>query len=142
MNPAFIGNIVDKVAGLGKELASKITSGKDKDQANKEFVDSVGHIIEDQLKVASTLISNDQKGNWLQRSWRPILMLGFGFIVMYSKFIAPAFGLPNTELEHDFWTLLEIGIGGYVIGRSAEKITEKAANVVGQNLLKKKDRKI
>ena len=28
-------------------------------------------------------------------------------------------------LEPEFWSLLEIGIGGYVIGRSGEKIVDK-----------------
>jgi hypothetical protein len=28
------------------------------------------------------------------------------------------------ELENEFWELLKIGIGGYVVGRSAEKIAK------------------
>ena len=67
----------------------------------------------------------EAKGNWLQRSWRPILMLSFGFIVIYNKFAAPLFGWPIPILEGEFWTLLQIGIGGYVVGRSAEKIADK-----------------
>ncbi|MDB0603186.1 3TM-type holin [Tenacibaculum maritimum] len=75
-------------------------------------------------KIRAEIIQTEAKGNFLQRSWRPILMLSFGFVVLYSKFIAPAFNLPNSELEPDFWELLRLGIGGYVIGRSAEKITK------------------
>jgi hypothetical protein len=41
------------------------------------------------------------------------------------KFIAPLFDLRIPELENEFWNLLQLGIGGYVIGRSAEKISEK-----------------
>ena len=48
-----------------------------------------------------------------------------GFIVIYVKFIAPLFDLRIPELENEFWNLLQLGIGGYVIGRSAEKIAEK-----------------
>ena len=49
------------------------------------------------------------------------LMLAFGFIVIYVKFVAPLFGLPIPPLENEFWNLLQLGIGGYVVGRSAEK---------------------
>ena len=42
----------------------------------------------------------------------------------YNYFIALIFGLPVAELSVDFWGLLQIGIGGYVVGRSAEKISE------------------
>ena len=72
--------------------------------------------------MQTEIIVAEAKGNWLQRSWRPILMLAFGFIVIYVKFVAPLFNLQSPELENEFWNLLQLGIGGYVIGRSAEKI--------------------
>ena len=74
--------------------------------------------------MQTEIIVAEAKGNWLQRSWRPILMLSFGFIVIYVKFIGPLFGLPIPTLEVEFWELLKIGIGGYVVGRSAEKIAK------------------
>jgi len=73
-------------------------------------------------KMQTDVIITEAKGNWLQRSWRPILMLAFGFIVIYVKFIAPLFGLPIPPLENEFWNLLQLGIGGYVIGRTGEKM--------------------
>jgi hypothetical protein len=73
-------------------------------------------------KMQTEIIVAEAKGNWLQRSWRPILMLAFGFIVIYVKFIAPLFDLKIPELENEFWNLLQIGIGGYVIGRTGEKM--------------------
>jgi hypothetical protein len=73
-------------------------------------------------RMQTDVIITEAKGNWLQRSWRPILMLAFGFIVIYVKFIAPLFGLPIPPLENEFWNLLQLGIGGYVIGRTGEKM--------------------
>jgi hypothetical protein len=73
-------------------------------------------------KLQTEIVLAEANGNWLQRSWRPILMLAFGFIVIYVKFIAPLFQLPIPPLENEFWNLLQLGIGGYVVGRSAEKI--------------------
>ena len=40
------------------------------------------------------------------------------------KFLAPIFGFTIPILEIEFWELLKIGIGGYVVGRSAEKISK------------------
>ena len=74
--------------------------------------------------MQADIIIAEAKGNWLQRSWRPLLMLAFGFIVIYVKFIAPLFDLRIPELENEFWNLLQLGIGGYVVGRSAEKISK------------------
>jgi len=72
--------------------------------------------------MQTEIIVTEAKGNWLQRSWRPILMLAFGFIVIYVKFLAPLFDLRIPELENEFWNLLQLGIGGYVIGRTGEKM--------------------
>jgi hypothetical protein len=79
-------------------------------------------------KLNIQIISEEAKGNFLQRSWRPILMLSFGFVVLYAKFIALAFDLPNAPLEPAFFNLLKIGIGGYGVLRTAEKITKTLKN--------------
>ena len=53
----------------------------------------------------------------LQRIWRPITMLTFLGLV-----VADTFGLTTFRLAPEAWTLLQLGLGGYVVGRSAEKI--------------------
>lgn len=55
--------------------------------------------------------------SWLQRNWRPITMLSFLVLV-----ILDAFGLLVFRLSDEAWLLLQIGLGGYVVGRSAEKM--------------------
>lgn len=61
------------------------------------------------------------QGNWLQRSWRPILMLAFTYIIVHNYVFVPVLGLTAAEIPPDMWSLLKIGVGGYVMGRSAEK---------------------
>ncbi len=63
--------------------------------------------------------------HWLQKSWRPIVMLAFTFIVLLGAFIP----IPLLENTSEFWNLLEIGLGGYVIGRSIEKVTGKIRKI-------------
>lgn len=63
--------------------------------------------------------------NWLASSWRPILMLTFGALIVARWF---GWAAPNlSEAEYlKLWSIVELGLGGYVIGRSAEKIVPAA----------------
>ena len=111
-----------KIKDLLEGLDNLFTSKEEKIQA-ENVIKQI--LLQKQLelqKMQTDIIITEAKGNWLQRSWRPLLMVSFGFIVIYVKFIGPLFGLPIPELELEFWELLKIGIGGYVVGRSAEKI--------------------
>jgi hypothetical protein len=117
----FGGTVIkDLLGGLDKLFTSK----EEKIKA-ENIIKQI--LIEKQLELQqmqTDVILAEAKGNWLQRSWRPVLMLSFGFIVIYVKFLAPVFDLVVPELELEFWELLKIGIGGYVVGRSAEKISK------------------
>ena len=110
-----IGNVIDNI----------FTNDEERLQAKNELTRIIQSKELELQKMQTEVIVAEANGNWLQRSWRPILMLAFGFIVIYVKFIAPLFDLKIPELEEDFWNLLQIGIGGYVVGRSAEKIADK-----------------
>ena len=117
----FGGSVLkDLLGGLDKLFTSKEEKIK-AEALIKEII--LSKQLELQRMQADIIIA-EAKGNWLQRSWRPILMLAFGFIVIYVKFIAPLFDLRIPELENEFWNLLQLGIGGYVVGRSAEKISK------------------
>lgn len=69
---------------------------------------------------ASVIVSEAQGKSWLQRTWRPITMMVFLVLVVLDSFG----WLPN-PLAPQAWTLLSIGLGGYVVGRSAEKVVDK-----------------
>lgn len=73
------------------------------------------------LKAKADIITAEAQGqSWIQRSWRPITMLTFLGLV-----VCDAFGFLPFRLAGEAWTLLQIGLGGYVVGRSAEKIIPK-----------------
>ena len=115
----FSANVIGEV---GKVIDNLFTSEEERiDAKNKVFKILQEKELELQRMQTDVIIA-EAKGNWLQRSWRPILMLSFGFIVIYVKFIAPLFDLKIPELENEFWNLLQLGIGGYIIGRSGEKL--------------------
>ena len=67
--------------------------------------------------------------HWLAANWRPILMLTFGALIVARWF---GWAAPNlTEAEYiKLWDIVEIGIGGYVVGRSVEKIAPAIAGAL------------
>ena len=78
-------------------------------------------------KTQGAIIEAEAKGDsWLQRSWRPITMLVFVFIIANNYILFPyisLFGGTATSLDipPDMWDLLKLGLSGYVVGRSIEK---------------------
>lgn len=120
---------------FGGSVVTDLLGGLDKLFTSKEEKIKAQNVIKEILvkkqielqQLQTEIIVTEAKGNWLQRSWRPILMLSFGFIVIYVKFLAPVLELPIPPLENEFWNLLQLGIGGYVIGRTGEKMMKSYA---------------
>ena len=72
----------------------------------------------EQLQARARIVEAEAKSeHWLTATWRPITMLVFCALV-----VADSFGWLASPLAAEAWTLLQIGLGGYVVGRSAEKV--------------------
>lgn len=85
-----------------------------------------------QLEAQSRVIEAEAKSeSWLTTSWRPIVMLIFASLVVARWFGWSAPNIPQ-EIEQQLWTLLQIGLGGYVAGRSLEKVAETVGHVIEQ----------
>lgn len=102
----------------------------DKDEANQLKSDIQAQLIESNdsaLKAKMQIILAEAQGeSWLQRNWRPLLMLVIIAIVANNYLLAPylgaMFGVGLTlPLPDALWDLMTLGVGGYVAGRSAEK---------------------
>lgn len=80
-------------------------------------------MLEYESKIASaraSVIKAEMKGNWLQRSWRPLLMVTFGALLV-MRWMGVTTEIPES-IELRLMDIIELGLGGYLIGRSAEKI--------------------
>jgi hypothetical protein len=70
------------------------------------------------LQARARIVEAEAKSeHWLTSTWRPITMLTFVALV-----VADQTGLLAFRLADEAWLLLQLGLGGYVVGRSAEKI--------------------
>ena len=77
---------------------------------------------QEQLKQKSAIIMAEAKSDsWIARNWRPITMLTFLALI-----VADQLGWLQFRLAEQAWTLLQIGLGGYVVGRSLEKTVTPA----------------
>lgn len=70
-----------------------------------------------------------QSEHFLAACWRPILMLTFGGLIV-ARWLG--FSAPNiTEAEVlKLWDIVQLGLGGYVIGRSVEKVAPAIARAL------------
>ena len=112
----LVGNIVSDVTG--KLLPDRQA------QAEVERQVLLGLLAHEQqmTEAAKTVLLAEIQGeSWLQRNWRPLTMLVFVALI-----VAHWLGLtPQTLGDQEVAKVLDIvqlGLGGYVVGRSAEKI--------------------
>jgi len=113
-----IGDLIDNVTTTDDERNdAKIKLREIENNLVVQLVNYEKSLVDAKSKV----IEAEAKGeSWLQRNWRPIAMLTFLVLV-----ICDSFGLLAFRLSEEAWTLLQIGIGGYVVGRSGEKILKE-----------------
>lgn len=100
--------------------------------------------------AADIILAEAQSDSWLASSWRPLLMMVITAIVAWNFLVAPLIELGvmlatgdqiplSIDLPGELWTLLTVGVGGYTVGRSAEKV----ANNIGKrnaNVSNRRDR--
>jgi hypothetical protein len=76
-----------------------------------------------QLNIAAAEIIQAEASSkhWLASNWRPLTMLIFVGLI-----VARWFGWAAPELSEaeylKLWSIVEFGLGGYVVGRSVEKV--------------------
>lgn len=81
--------------------------------------------------AADVVKAEANSDHWLAACWRPILMLTFGALIVarWTGFSAP--GISEAEVIK-LWDIVQLGLGGYVIGRSVEKVAPMLAQALGK----------
>lgn len=121
-----VANLIDEVHTSEEErIQIKAKLFEIQNQMASQVMDYEARLLEAKTKVVT---AEAQGASWLQQNWRPITMLTFLILV-----VADTFGLTEFRLAQEAWTLLQIGLGGYVVGRSAEKVIPKVTEVMRKN---------
>ena len=110
--------VTNLVSAVG-EIVDRLTlPGREKKQLETDILQLLIAVEEKTITEQAAAIREETRGNWLQRSWRPIVMLVFTMIILAGTFL----NLPILADTSRFWDLLEIGLGGYIIGRGSEQL--------------------
>jgi hypothetical protein len=126
----FIGDAIKGVTDLVGQFV------EDKDEANKlknQIKNKLLTVEQEVIKAQSAVIVAEAKSqSFIASNWRPIMMLTFVAIIANNYILFPyitLFGGTATTLEipPDMWGLLKIGVGGYIVGRSGEKMVKSYA---------------
>jgi len=122
-------------AGLGKTVDSVLGRFfEDKDKAAEASHELRMAMLEHEhtaQKLARDVVVAEAKSeHWITSAWRPLVMLMFAVMIGNNFIIAPYLdAIFGTSVMFDMpdqaWGLLSVGLGGYVVGRSGEKIVDK-----------------
>lgn len=135
--PAWLAGLFEPLAKIIDDLTlSKEEKESLKLQALSVQVGMASEILGYEQKLvesqAAVIKAEAEGASWMQRNWRPVLMLTIVLIVANNYLINPylkaMFGWDiQLVLPEQLWTLMTIGVGGYLAGRSGEKIAESVA---------------
>ena len=127
--------VVGKIIGGFFDLVGEAV--EDKDERNRikaeltKVLESADLTKFTSLVQAQTavLVAEVQGKSWLQRNWRPILMLVIVAIVGNNYILYPYLSMFTSkavvlELPEKLYNLMTVGVGGYIVGRSTEKSLE------------------
>jgi hypothetical protein len=123
--------VTDLIAGIFKPAADLVDALHTSDD---ERLKAKGHLLDVQaaamqrvfdyekemIKGQQAIVSSEAKSeHFIVAAWRPITMLTFLILA-----VGDSLGLLATPLKDEAWVLLQLGLGGYVVGRSGEKIAK------------------
>lgn len=116
----IIGNVLDKVLPDPAQAAAAKLKLLELEQ-NGQFRE---------LEAKAGIIKQEAASeHWLAASWRPITMLTFVGLITARWLGFSTEGLSEAEVLK-LWDIVELGIGGYVVGRSVEKVAPSIADAL------------
>ena len=87
-------------------------------ELNRQLMARAGEIEQAAAGIVKTEAAS---AHWLAANWRPITMLTFVGLIVARWFGFSAPGLSEAEALA-LWDIVQIGLGGYVVGRTVEKV--------------------
>jgi len=122
---AGLGTAVDKVLGRFFEDKDKAAQA-----AHELRLAMMEHEQTAQQVARDVVVAEAKSEHWVTSAWRPIVMLMFAVMIGNNYILAPYLdAILGTSIMFDLpdqaWGLLSVGLGGYVVGRSGEKIASQ-----------------
>jgi len=134
-----VGSMVASALGVSNTPDAVANAIKTDPQAAIKIRQIEAQLEQTRLEVRGQAIQAEATGeSWLQRNWRPLTMIWFSILVGGYWFGYTPENL-SEEAILSLFGLIKLGLGGYVLGRSAEKITkELSGSGIIANMMKSK----
>jgi hypothetical protein len=115
---------------LGDVIRRVVPDGEAQAKAEAELTLALMQRAQEIESAAAEVVKAEaQSEHWLTATWRPIVMLVLTSLIVARWLGYSAPGISEAEALK-LWSIVEIGLGGYVIGRSAEKIAPMVAEAM------------
>ena len=115
---------------VGQIVGSLFPDPTEKAKAEAEAMRQLlAHQGEIEAAAAKIIQTEAASTHWLAANWRPLTMITFTALIVarWMGWVAPNL----SEAEYlKLWSIIEFGLGGYVVGRSVEKIAPSIATAM------------
>lgn len=112
---------ISSVVEFGKTAMDKIWPDAGEAERNKV------RLILTQVSAQAQIINTEAASqHWLAANWRPLMMITFTALIVARWFGWASPGLSEAEYIK-LWDIVQLGIGGYVGGRTVEKVAPMIA---------------
>ena len=128
----MIWNLIGSIGGKVLDIVDDVV--EDKDEANRVKLEIQRQLIENkssELEASAKIVLAEAQGSWLQRNWRPLLMVTFAGLIVAHWFGLTAPNIPES-VQNSLLNIVMVGVGGYVVGRSGEKIAENLKDLIDE----------
>lgn len=129
----FISAIAEPILGpifglVDKAVVNKDEALKIKAEIQNAMIEIQGKVLDAQKDI---IIAEAQGDSWLQRMWRPMFMV----LLMMSMVVSVIGGMLGygdniasgwDSISDNAWLVIQIGLGGYIGGRTVEKTAKTA----------------
>lgn len=109
---------------IGGKIIDKVWP--DAGEADRQRVQTALTVFAAQAQIVQTEAASS---HWLAANWRPITMLIFVGLIVARWFDLVAPGLSEAEYL-SLWDIVKLGLGGYTVGRTVEKVAPVVAAAI------------
>lgn len=130
----LLGAILPILGNIGSQIAKNIfpdpADETKRMEAERQFQLAIMAQAQAIEQAAAQIVHAEAASqHWLAANWRPLTMLTFVALIVARWF---GWAAPNlAEAEYlALWDIVQLGLGGYVIGRSVEKVVPAIAEAM------------
>lgn len=130
----IISSVLETVSNVVSGTVGKFIEDKDKAKEletalTAQLTTSVVELMGRELDAQKSVIVAEAQGeSWLQRNWRPIIMMALSTMVCIYWM-----GWTHQQLDQPvilkILDIVQIGLGGYIGGRTAEKLADRGVEI-------------